>query len=87
MIFVACSSRQRVMLIAPEAYMHKCIGSSQENRHNVTIWISLWLLEKMTTDGIRTHTRNNQRHTLVSKSRKSFNAEQALDHSATVAMG
>ena len=40
----------------------------------------------MTADGIRTHARNNQRHTLVLKLRQSFIAGQALDHSATVAM-
>ena len=63
--------------------MHKWIGSSYENRrHEVTILISLWLSEKMTTDGIRTHALDNQRHTLVLKPRQFFNAGQALDHSA-----
>ena len=72
-----------------DANCSKSINASvaQENRrHKVTIWISLRLSEKMTTDGIRTHARNNQKHSLVLKSRQSFNAGQALDHSATVAM-
>ena len=29
----------------------------------VTIWIRFWLSEKMTTDGIRTHARNNHGYT------------------------
>ena len=40
----------------------------------------------MTTNETRTHARNNLTHKLVLKSRQSFNAEEALDHSATVAM-
>ena len=40
----------------------------------------------MTADRIRTHVRNNQRHTLVLKSRQFLSAVQALDHSATVTM-
>ena len=60
MIFAPCSRREAVMLIAPEAEMHKCLGRSNENRrHKVTIWISLlWMSEKMTADGIRTHAGN-----------------------------
>ena len=39
----------------------------------------------MTKDGVRTHAHNNQRHTLASKSRQSFNAGQMIDHSTAVA--
>ena len=58
----------------------------QENRrHWVTIWIRLWLPEKISKSGIRTHACNNQRYTLVLKTRQFFNAEQMLNHSTTVA--
>ena len=36
----------------------------QENRmHKVTIWINLWLLEKVSVNGVRTHAFYNQRIT------------------------
>ena len=55
-------------------------------KNKVTIWIRLWLSEKVITDEMRTHTHKNQRHTLVLRSRQSFNAELTLNHSATVAV-
>ena len=42
--------------------------------------------KKLATDKTRIHARNNLRHTMVSKSRQSFNAGQALDYSATIAL-
>ena len=72
-LHVLTHNRKRLYVKCMVTNIYLFLGNK---RNKVTSWISLWLSEEMTTDGIRINVCYNQKHTSVSKSRQSFNAEQ-----------